>query len=501
MGVQSLGIDISDSHLTAVVLEQQRKRLVLNDCLSLPLADGADPAALIRQLCQQLDWKGGACVCGVPLSMLSVRNLTLPFKDVKKIAQILPFELEEQLLAPIDTLVTDFLVGKKEDAGASVVAFSLEKAFLGDLLEAVRDVVDPDVVTPAMAALAGQLARQSKVRPDFLLIHADWHSSAMVLVLHGQAVFFRRLSYPEEMILHPPFHFEEGRVEIPDQEAASECIRLFSRSVERSLEFFRVENKEEGRPERVVLTGPLAEAPLFAEIVQADLGLPVEAIDLLAANTVFCPEALRPQWHGQYFDRALSLALQGFKRAELNFRKEGLAKKRPLFSSRKQVLGALGAAAVMVIGLFAFLGYDYYRLQQRDRALHEEMVAVFKKTFPGVTKVQDPLVEMQARIKSAQGPASPVLFLHRHKRVLGLLADISARIPATVTLRVSRLAIDRESVALKGTTDTYNAVEIIKSSLAGSPKFKSVQIVSATADKDKKNSGIRFEVQLQLEGL
>lgn len=501
MGVQSLGIDISDSHLTAVVLEQQRKGLVLNGCLSLPLADGADPAALIRQSCQQLDWRGGVSVCGVPLSMLSVRNLTLPFKDVKKIAQILPFELEEQLLAPIDTQITEFIVSKKEGEGASVVTFSLEKAFLGDLLAAVREVVDPDIVTPAMAALAVQLARQSKARPDFLLIHADWHSSVMVLVLQGQAVFYRRLAYPEEMTLHLPFHFEQDRVEISDPEAASECIRLFSRSVERSLEFFRVENKEEGRPERVVLTGPLAEAPLFAEIVQADLGLPVEAIDLLAANNVFCPETLRPQWHGQYFDRALSLALQGFKRAEINFRKEGFAKKRTLFSSRKQVLGGLGVVAVMVVALFAYLGYDYHRLQQRDRVLHEEMVAIFKKTFPGVTKVQDPLIEMQARIKSAQGPASPVLFLHRHKRVLGLLADISARIPATVNLRVSRLAIDRESVALKGTTDTYNAVEIIKSSLAGSPKFKSVQIVSATADKDKKSSGIRFEVQLQLEGL
>jgi len=108
---------------------------------------------------------------------------------------------------------------------------------------------------------------------------------------------------------------------------------------------------------------------------------------------------------------------------------------------------------------------------------------------------------MQARIKSAQGPASPLPLLYGDKRVLGLLADISARIPATVALRVGRLAIDRESVTLKGTTATFNAVEIIKSGLAASPKFKAVQIVSATADKEKKDGAIRFEVQLQLEGL
>jgi general secretion pathway protein L len=131
----------------------------------------------------------------------------------------------------------------------------------------------------------------------------------------------------------------------------------------------------------------------------------------------------------------------------------------------------------------------------------EEMAAIFKKTFPGVTKVSEPFTEMQARVKSAQGPASPAPLLYGNKRVLGLLADISARIPATVTLRVSRLSIDRESVSLKGTTDTFNSVETIKSSLAASSKFKSVQIVSATADKEKKNGAIRFEVQLQLEGI
>ena len=100
-----------------------------------------------------------------------------------------------------------------------------------------------------------------------------------------------------------------------------------------------------------------------------------------------------------------------------------------------------------------------------------------------------------------KGRPRPPRFLFGKKQVLGLLADISARIPATVALRVSRLAIDRESVLIKGTTDTFNSVEIIKSSLSGSAKFKSVQIVSATADKEKKNGAIRFEVQLQLEGI
>ena len=501
MGVKSLGIDISDSHVTGVVLEQQRKNLLLSASLSLPVPEDAGLRSPFACCASSSTGRKGVCVWGLPLSMLSVRNLALPFNDVKKIAQALPFELEEQLLVPIDTLVTDFSVSKKIDTGNLIVTFSLDKNFLSGLLEDVQDLVDPEIVTPAMVPLVAQIVKQNRDQHNFLLVHADLHSSTMVLVLNGKAVFYRRLAYPEQMILHTPFYFADDQVVISDTVATEECIRLFSRLIEQSLDYYRAENKEDERPERVILTGPLAAVTRMSEVIHSVLGMPVEGVDFLSANAISCSDEMRHQWHGQQFDRALSLALQGFSRAEINFRKESFAIKRALFSSRKQLLGAISVAVALVVCLFGFLGYDYRQLQHKDRAAGEEMAAIFKKTFPGVTKVSDPFIEMQARLKSAQGPVSPIALLHGNKRVLGLLADISTRVPATVALRVSRLSIDRESVLLKGTTDTFNSVETIKSSLAASSKFKSVQIVSATADKDKKNGAIRFEVQLQLEGI
>ncbi|MDR2548856.1 MAG: PilN domain-containing protein [Desulfobulbus sp.] len=507
--MQSLGIDIGDSRITGVVLEQRHRQLAMVGCFSLPTPYRADPAEAIDRLCRELGWKEGVCVCGLSLSLLSVRNLNLPFADAKKITQVLPFELEEQLLAPVETVVTDFSFAGKGEAGAAVVSFSLEKSWLQDLLTGLHEVVDPAVVTPAMASLALHLARQDKGRPNFLLVHVDLHASSLVLVANGQPALFRRLAYSEEMILSPPFHCEQGQVEIVDPEAATECIRQLCRSIEQSLDYFRMENKEGSRgggldlglPERIVLTGPLSQGTFVSEVIWADFELPVECIDLLAANGIACTQEVREQWLGPFGDRALALALQGFKRTGVNFRKDGFAPRRQLFSSRKQLLGAVAAAAALVVGTGGYLGYDYHRLQQRDADLMAAMVTLYKQTFPGVTKVHDPLAEMQAKMKAAQGPASPALFAHGEKRVLGLLADISARIPEAISLRVNRLNIDRESVTLKGTTDTFNAVQAIKSALAASAKFKSVQIVSATADKDKKKGAVRFEVQLQLEGL
>lgn len=57
-------------------------------------------------------------------------------------------------------------------------------------------------------------------------------------------------------------------------------------------------------------------------------------------------------------------------------------------------------------------------------------------------------------MRGVQGPGTPVSSAGGGQQVLALLADISSRIPPSVALQVGRLAIDRETVLVKGTTDT-----------------------------------------------
>ena len=114
---------------------------------------------------------------------------------------------------------------------------------------------------------------------------------------------------------------------------------------------------------------------------------------------------------------------------------------------------------------------DTYKLRQRDIQLNQEMRALYTATFPGVSKIQDPYIEMQAKLKSLQGTESPLPYFVTGRWVLPVLADISRRIPASISLKVGRLSIDREEVAMKGTTDSFNGVELMKTALAGSPHF------------------------------
>lgn len=502
MGKKSLGIDISDGQITGVALEQHGNTLAVAACLSLPLLEEHDIAQQTRQLCHQLDWREGACTCGLPLSLLSVRNLTLPFRDIKKIAQALPFELEEQLIAPVDSLIADAFLGQATDSGSLVVAFAAEKAFLGNLLDELQGMVDPEIITPAVVPLAMQIIRHNRDGRNLLLLHADLHSITMVLILGGRPLLFRRLSYPEQMILHSPFSVDNGQMAVTDSAAAEQCMQQICDSIERSLDYFRLESNLETQPECVVFSGPLAEMEDMVGIIAQALRLPVETVDLLIANKISCPEEVQAQWQNQRFDRALSLALLGLgKKSEINFRKDAFAKRRTFISSKKQLVW--GAAAVVAVAA-CFLGYmwnDHRLLQNRDTIIKDEMTAIFRQTFPEVTKVHEPYAEMKAALKNVQGPGSPTPLFAPDKRVLGLLADISTRIPEAISLRVSRLAIEREAVLIKGTTDTFNSVDTIKNSLSASSRYKAVKIISATADKTKNSGTIRFEIQLQLEGI
>ena len=109
----ALGIDIGEAQVSGVALTRQGRSLQLTGCCRVELAADTDPAgvaAAVRQVGAQLGGPQAVTVLGLPLSRLSVRNLALPFKDARSITQTLPFELEEQLLVPVDSQVSDFLL-------------------------------------------------------------------------------------------------------------------------------------------------------------------------------------------------------------------------------------------------------------------------------------------------------------------------------------------------------------------------------------------------------
>lgn len=498
MAQLTLGVDISDDLLSAVVVAGRGRDRQVVACASVILEEHDDIPEMLPALLGQLEWQGGRCISGLPLSYFSVRNLILPFTSEKKIQQILPFELEEHLLVPVNEQIFATTISGKSDDETRLLVAALEKRTLGQHLDTFHaSDLDPDIVCPSSFALADRLCSAGSDGQDFLLLYCDMGSMTMVICHQGIIVFMRRLSYPEKVFTDAIFSFDGNYIKVADSDAADAAVSGLCMVVQRSIDFFCCTSSIQVHPDHVILAGPMQLAKGFQEEIEHDLGLPGRACDLVQTGYATLSGNVAESWQPAVYDRPLALALQaGRKHVAFNFRKDEFVAKRRLLGSRRQAMGLALAAGFLFAILFGYLFVDYQSLRKKHDSLAGKMEQVFRESFSGVNPGKDPLMHMRSKLQEAQAPTVSMPLFTQEKRVLAILADISARVPATISMHVSRLVIDQDSVKIKGTTDAFNNVNTIKNVLAKSARFSEVNIVSATKAKEK--GVIRFEIRLQL---
>jgi Tfp pilus assembly protein PilN len=127
--------------------------------------------------------------------------------------------------------------------------------------------------------------------------------------------------------------------------------------------------------------------------------------------------------------------------------------------------------------------------------LDQKVTEVFRRTFPDVKRIVDPLQQMRVKVNEVKTSAISIPGTNSNNKVLDLLKDISDRIPKSLDVKVSRMVIDQETVRVSGKTDTFNTVDSIKSGLESSRYFSGVTISSANLDRTGKR--VQFEIKLQ----
>ena len=149
---------------------------------------------------------------------------------------------------------------------------------------------------------------------------------------------------------------------------------------------------------------------------------------------------------------------------------------------------------VILLFLGADMAVEYSSQKARYNALDGEIVQVFRKTFPAISRIVDPVQQMKVEIQGLKKKGVSELRMESNKGVLDLLKAISLGIPKTLDLIVTRMVIDPDTVSIKGQTDTFNSVDMIKNGLSSSSKFGSVNISSANLDRTGKM--VKFEMKL-----
>lgn len=478
MSRKILGIEIREKSVAAVLLDSGFKgsQLERQGLFPIPADKEGDEGleTALRSLAETIKPAGATCVVGIPTTFVSYRNLSLPFHDMKKIRQVLPFELEPTLPMPVDELIFDF-EAVKHDGHQDLLAFAVRKDQVQrylDLLQAVN--LRPVTIMPGGYAAARFISTTAAENEDIVFVDSGEGHHTVYTVCSGNVRMVRA---------------------IPVASSGNPVARGLETSIQQTFTAMQ-ENLGIGvNPTLVFSGGPQSELLRAGNGSSTLLGLPVKSIDAIRGFHRLKGSMDTPEWTSGALDIALALALMETEAVGgVNFSSQRSTVQHYWSEYRTNIIVT---ATLLLLALVAVLVGQYLEVRAKSRQLAEldrQIEMVFRRTFPDVTRVNAPLQQMQLNIRAAgDGSIGPELTGSR-VRVIDILNALSQQIPASADVKINRMVVGADNVVLSGNTDNFNTVDDIKGSLESDELFKGVTISSA--DLEKSGQRVRFKLKL-----
>ena len=494
------GIDITENQIIAVQIKAGLKGSRVLSWARVPVGDGGLNEAL-ESLSGSTVLKSDTYFATIPVGHVSFRNIQMPFKDVKKIRQALPFEMENMLPFQIEDLLIDFIMTDGPARG-EVLAASCNRGFVSEYLGTLQqNGFDPDVLEIRCAPLATWLLRQPGTPDHILLLEIGEKSNTMVLCLNRRIALIRVFNSNNAPIIQSASKENDTNdLEVPISEEVEACFNLLCTTIRNTVHAFASQRNTLPGLEMLFFTGAGSLAPNAEGLLSQFLDIPAEQIDMSNDKKIRIEGNIVRDWSPALMNGPLSLALRNTRKEEgFNFRREEFERKKRYFGLKK----AAPKVAVFLFLILSFLAadmvIDYYTLKKEYKILSREITSVFKQTLPEVMRIVDPVQQLRVKIKELKKSTSLRPEAGTSKKALDLLREISKRIPGSLNVHVNRMVIDTETVKISGKTDTFNEVDKIKNNLETSIQFSGVTISSANLDRTGK--GVRFEIKIDRKGI
>jgi type II secretion system protein L len=426
-----LGIDLASDEVRIARVERRLGATGVVECARLPLEPGA---SLADVLASARAWRPSAIVAALPIARTTHRVLALPFRDRRRLVETVPLELLGQLPAdPGDVAIGHLPLGASGD-GTRVLAAVARRADVDQLAATLAAAgARPTRVDLALAGV-WQLLDEAF---EGALVVADGERSALLVGGDGQARGWRALAC----------------------DPAADP-RAFAREVAWAMAAL-------GGAPRLALAGADA-APDVARALAATTTLTPAPID----------EVARPAWRRPALGACVTaLALVAGPGLTLDEARDDLVTAR-----RGRRVVALASAAALLLA--TDLGLAHWRLARRDAALVGAIHATAEAALPAGTRIVAPRAQLEAAAGAlARAPGTAA-------SLLGLLRELSARVPATVQLDLDQLSVDGDVVRLHGRAPTYEGVDALTRALGASAAFRNVAAEESRAAVDGR--GVEF---------
>jgi general secretion pathway protein L len=475
-----LGIDIRQDAVSAVLVKSSIKSSSVEAHIHMPLNPAESEAQrllpLLEKIAETVDLKQVSCVMALPAGQFSYRNIRVPFKDQRKIRQILPFELEPMLPKTAEELVSDFYT-VWSDESTSLLTASVEKKLLSEYLEVLsRFHLDPLMVTAGAFATVVNLASGLQTAGDFIVVDSDDTSHTLYLVAQGRIVTIRP--------------FAKGKTPQAD-------VQNLGLNIHRTITGIDPLLKAPFEPQRVLLTGYGIDTPAAEQKLRGLLKLHIERTDPSREPASIKPEAIEPSWNPYLMQNACALvAAELAGKTCLNFHGSAFGIKRHLIEHKSDLITSGVLAMVVLVLLMTGVIFDSYSTQKELARYNEKIVEIFKAAAPDVQRIVNPVQQMKERINDIKKDFTDSDKAEPSPRALDILYLVNNSIPKEIDVQITRFGIGDDGVQISGDTKSFNAVNDMKSRLEQNKLFKAVTIASANMEKG--GDRVRFKLKIDL---
>jgi len=526
-----LGLDLGSHTVKAVELRQTLRGVEFGQLRALPRGADApgvaapgpdeDPdeafARRLRQLVTLHQLPTDPVVAALPSDRVTSRRLSFPFRDRKRLAQAVPFEVEAELPFALEDVLIDWEVLRSDAARADVLALVAPRSEVAAMLAGLRAAgLEPRVLEAEGHAL-GNLAALFPQPGVRLFVDVGHRKTTLALAAEGRVLALRALPIGG-LHLTRALARERGV-----SEAEAERVKC-----EQGL-FVRRGGESEPTATSPAAAGVLERLALeIVRTIGADgptleaLGAPLDGLVLLggsarlphldaflAARTGYAAErfsfppgaagsALVAGGDPLLFAPAVALALRGSLQAKTrtDFRRDEFAWRRDFAGVGREFRSTARIAAVAAGLAVLLFGAGFLSTARREKALDAQVASLYAAAFPGQPVPADPSAAMREAVRSAHERADALGVYRGNLSALDLLAEISARVPADLEVVFEELAIDRQVVRIRGFSKSFEAVDRLKSELSGFEPFSEIQ-VSEIKDEAKRG-GKSFSVTISL---
>lgn len=434
-------------------------------------------------------------IADMPGEEVSLRRIELPPAALRKLEELLPFEMES--LIPFDTAETllDHQLAEPPDATkARVVVCAVPRAKVRARLDALeRAGLDPEELVPGPAALGGLVAFAPVLVTDapVCLVHVARARTDVAILRKGKLELARTITAGVDDLR------ETGFGEAPYGSGAE---RLF-RELRQTIATHRMQNGAD--VETVRVSGDLdLGAAGGSELLFGWLGRALDRtplpLELPLAPELDATTPIDPM-RAPAFALALGLAGQTLAKGKhLDLRKGDLVKRRSMGALR-ELAPLLGVCAAFVVVAYFYSVYAQWSvLTARRQVLEDELAEVTESRLGESTR--DPL-HARTLLESGRQSPDPLPAFDAFDALLAL----SAAVPDGIDHDLQRLQIDLGDdrsgghIELQATVHEIEDRDRIAQALGEVPCFRNLELGPMTAAGEGRRQ-YRLEMDLQCPG-